>query len=110
MGFCSGLKITNDQVLVPFASSFRRAGITPDMTSEDLPLPEAPSTATNRFSINLATTLAVLSILPKKRCPSSGLKALRPGKGFCRSVSFFAVMRLLFVRQQFCHGYQYNQQ
>src|ERR1700689_4141995 len=50
--------------------------------SDDLPLPDAPTTATKR---RLRRRLSISSLCPsrpKNRCASSVLKGRRPGKGF----------------------------
>ena len=56
----------------------RNAGIIPARTSDDLPLPEAPTTARNLSSRMRPTSFAVKTSRPKKREASSSLKNRNP--------------------------------
>jgi len=58
-----------------------RAGTRPALTSEDLPLPDAPITATNRrpSATTQRTSSAVSSLRPKKIGASSGSNDRKPG-------------------------------
>jgi hypothetical protein len=56
----------------------RSHGTSPAQTSDDLPLPEAPTTATNGTSATLSTSARVTSSRPKKKRASSSRKANSP--------------------------------
>ena len=70
-------------VIVPPCS----AAIMPARTSEDLPLPEVPTTARKRFVRNSCSSAAVCSSRPKNRWCSSLRNGRRPGNGFGRGES-----------------------
>ena len=54
------------------------AATRPARTNDDLPLPEAPTTATKRASASRARTSATSASRPKKNAASSGWKARSP--------------------------------
>ena len=58
--------------------SCRKRGTNPANTTLDLPLPEAPTTATNGFLLTALAKLAVNSSRPQKSSASSSLKANKP--------------------------------
>src|SRR5580704_215987 len=59
-----------------------RAGRSPQLTSEDLPLPELPKTTRKRVLASLSTIVSISFSRPKKRYSSSSLNGRSPGKGF----------------------------
>src|SRR5947208_2366340 len=64
-----------------------RAAIAPARTSEDLPLPDGPTTATNPSRPRRSTTALTNATRPKKRCSSSGWYARRPMYGQLRATT-----------------------
>ena len=56
-------------------------GSTPAATSDDLPLPEAPMTATNRERASSARTSSTCVLRPKNRCDSDSRNGRSPGNG-----------------------------
>src|SRR5215470_10297238 len=57
------------------------AEIKPDRTSDDLPLPEVPTTDKNRDERSRRSSSSISFSRPKKRWSSSGSKGRKPGKG-----------------------------
>lgn len=64
-----------------------RAGSSPARTSDDFPLPDAPTTATNRVRRRCARSSSTCASRPKKRCSSSDSKGRSPGKRIPREPS-----------------------
>ncbi len=62
------------------ASNWSR-GITPAATSDDLPLPLAPTTATNGCAVIRATSASISRSRPKKIGASAAVNARSPGNG-----------------------------
>ena len=60
----------------------KRSGRSPARTSEDLPLPEVPTTARKRVAASLRRSSSLWPSRPKKRWLSPISKGRRPGKGF----------------------------
>ena len=48
----------------------RSAGFKPQFTSEDLPLPDVPTTARKRVAASISTMVSIWLSRPKKRCSS----------------------------------------
>ena len=63
-----------------------RWGSRPARTSEDLPLPEAPTTASRRLRRSERRMSSLCPSRPKNRCVSLASKGRSPGNGFCRGV------------------------
>ena len=60
---------------------WRSAGRSPQLTREDLPLPDVPTTARKRVAASLLTMASIWFSRPKNKCSSSSLKGRKPGKG-----------------------------
>ena len=58
------------------------AGISPERTSEDFPVPELPITIRKRVVLSRLSSSSISCSRPKKRCSSSASKGRKPGKGF----------------------------
>jgi hypothetical protein len=76
----SGVKRSQRHVLPGMALCIRR-GISPAPTSDDLPDPLAPTTATKRLLLTCLIRASVSRPRPKKIGASSGPNARRPGNG-----------------------------
>jgi len=61
-----------------------KAGRNPQLTKEDLPLPDVPTTAKKRVAASLSTMASTWFSRPKNKYSSSSLNGLRPGNGFLR--------------------------
>ena len=68
--------------------------MSPDRTSEDLPLPDVPTTAKNRHVRSRRSSSSISFSRPKKRWSSSGSKGRNPGNGLNRTCSPFLRFQL----------------
>jgi hypothetical protein len=73
------------------------AGRSPARTSEDLPQPDAPTTARSRLWRNSRTSSSISPSRPKKNLASRGPKGRRPGKGTGRASAGGGTSNLLSV-------------
>ena len=80
---CPGVKRTHAQSSLPSNAPFINLGINPAHTKDDLPEPDAPTTAMNRWSgsRNRDSSSSVSRPLPKKMGESLTVKGRKPGKG-----------------------------
>ena len=62
----------------PAAFVWRRRGIRPARTTDDLPLPDAPTTATREVRSTASTSFSVNASRPKKKAASSSRNGRRP--------------------------------
>src|SRR5437588_4081173 len=76
-----GVKRTITQSLLPSIAFAANLGNKPAPTSDDLPEPDAPTTATKRFVTTFSTSSSVSLPRPKKIVASSWVKARNPGNG-----------------------------
>src|SRR5215471_4118592 len=72
-----------------------RAGFRPQLTSEDFPLPEVPTTARKRVRASLSIIASTWLSRPKNRCSSESWKGLKPGNGFATLATIGLAIRLL---------------
>ncbi len=62
----------------PDAAPARTAGTSPARTTEDLPMPEGPTTATNERSPITSSSSSTRPVLPQKSAASASWNAWRP--------------------------------
>src|SRR5208337_4720179 len=72
----------------------------PARTSEDLPLPEVPTTATKRLRASRRSSSSLWPSRPKNKCVSVGSKARSPGNGFPSGIARSAIRRLFHLRDE----------
>ena len=77
----AGPGVTSEACRSPSTSPARTAATTPAPRTEDLPLPDAPTTASSRPGASRPLILAVISSRPKKKARSPGSNASRPRYG-----------------------------
>ena len=81
----AGPGVSSEACRSPSTSPARTAATTPARRTEDLPLPDAPTTASSPPGASRPTIFAVTSSRPKKKARSSGSNASRPRYGHsCR--------------------------
>src|SRR5262245_37837058 len=69
-----------------------KAGRSPQLTREDLPLPEVPTTARKWVAASLLIRASTWLSRPKNRYSSSSLNGRKPGKGFVCQVTVAELM------------------
>src|SRR5205814_4636822 len=71
--------------LAPTIKPLCSAGIRPERTRDDLPLPDVPTTARKRVDRSRRSSSSMSFSRPKNRWSSSGSKGRRPGNGLNRA-------------------------
>src|SRR5580765_8291755 len=86
MGSSPGLMTAIRQLeLAPAMNPLCNAGIRPERTSDDLPLPEVPTTARKRVLRSRRRRSSISFSRPKNRCSSSASNGRSPGNGLNRA-------------------------